>query len=236
MVEQTLQVESLRVETVSGAEIVDEVSFSVAQGEVFAVVGESGCGKTSVALALLAHARPGTRIGGGSVRVGDDDLLSLPAAQLRKLRGSRISYVPQDPTSGLNPRRRVGWHVEEALRIHEATRAEAAVKTSDALQGVGLPSDREFLRRYPFELSGGQQQRVTIAIALIARPLIVVLDEPTTGLDVTTQAQILELLLLLGRETGTSFVYVTHDLAVVDNLADRVAVMYAGRLVETGPR
>lgn len=236
MVEQTLQVESLRVETVSGAEIVDEVSFSVAQGEVFAVVGESGCGKTSVALALLAHARPGTRIGGGSVRVGDDDLLSLPAAQLRKLRGSRISYVPQDPTSGLNPRRRVGWQVEEALRIHEATRAEAAVKTSDALQGVGLPSDREFLRRYPFELSGGQQQRVTIAIALIARPLIVVLDEPTTGLDVTTQAQILELLLLLGRETGTSFVYVTHDLAVVDNLADRVAVMYAGRLVETGPR
>jgi peptide/nickel transport system ATP-binding protein len=229
-----LRVERLRIETAAGREIVDEVTFDVRPGEVLALVGESGCGKTSTALALLGHARTGTRIAAGTVLLEERNLLSLSAPELRRVRGSKISYVPQDPTSGLNPRHRIGKQLAEALFVHGSSREQAARATLELLASVHLPTERAFLRRYPFELSGGQQQRVAIAMALACKPVVVVLDEPTTGLDVTTQARVLELLRELSIRAGAAFVYVTHDLAVVDELADRVAVMYAGRIVESG--
>jgi peptide/nickel transport system ATP-binding protein len=231
-----LSVEGLRIETDDGVEILDEVSFSVDAGEVIALVGESGCGKTSAALALLGHARAGTRIARGAVLLAGQDVLRLRQAGLRRLRGARISYVAQDPTASLNPRHRVGSQIAETLTVHGRSRGEAAGVVRELARRVHLPEDESFLRRYPFELSGGQQQRVAIAMALAGKPLVVVLDEPTTGLDVTTQARVLDLLRELSGETRIAFVYVTHDLAVVDGLADRVAVMYAGRIVETGPR
>jgi peptide/nickel transport system ATP-binding protein len=236
MPDVVLSAEGLRVETLAGAEIVADVAFAVGRGEVLALVGESGCGKTTTALALLGHARAGTRIAEGSVHLDGNDLLSLPESALRRLRGRRIAYVPQDPSAGLSPRHRVGAQIAEVLAVHGATRHDAQAHVRELVDRVGLPTDAAFLRRYPFELSGGQQQRVAIAMALISHPVAVVLDEPTTGLDVTTQAQVLDLLRSLGSETGAAFVYVTHDLGVVDTLAHRVAVMYAGRLVELGPR
>ena len=231
-----LQVDGLRIETAAGADIVADISFAVQPGEVLALVGESGCGKTSTALALLGHARAGTRVVAGSVMLAGEDLLRLPPAAIRRARGARISYVPQDPTASLNPRHRIGDQIAEALRVHGTGASHAASVVRDLAGHVRLPSDDAFLRRYPFELSGGQQQRVAIAMALACKPLVIVLDEPTTGLDVTTQARILDLLRELRGKAGAAFVYVTHDLAVVDTIADRIAVMYAGRIVESGPR
>jgi peptide/nickel transport system ATP-binding protein len=232
-----LVVEGLRIETSLGSEIVDEVSFEARAGEVLGLVGESGCGKTSTALALLGHSKAGTRIAGGSaVLDGRHDLLRLDESARRRLRGVAISYVPQDPSSSLNPRHRIGNQIAEALVVHGTKAAAAETLVHELVSRVGLPDQRAFLRRYPFELSGGQQQRVAIAMALACRPRVVVLDEPTTGLDVTTQARVLALVRELAHETGAAFIYVTHDLAVVDQLAERVAVMYAGRIVESGPR
>jgi len=231
-----LDVRELRIETAAGAPIVGGISFRLHRGEVLALVGESGCGKTSTALALLGHARRGTRIAGGSVLLDGLDLLRTDRRSLRKLRGAAISYVPQDPVSGLNPRRLVGDQVAEPLIVHGAGRGRTQRTVAELFAKVSLPNEPAFLRRYPFELSGGQQQRVAIAAALVAEPDVVVLDEPTTGLDVTTQAGILKLLAELARTTHAGFVYVTHDLAVVNHLADRVVVMYAGTDVETGPR
>jgi peptide/nickel transport system ATP-binding protein len=231
-----LAVRELRVETTAGAVIVDGVSFSVDTGQVLALVGESGCGKTSTSLALLGYARPGTRIASGSVLLDGSDVLDLSATELRRLRGASICYVPQDPVASLNPRHRILRQVAEPLILHGCDRSKAEAAVSELFARVNLPTDRAFLRRYPFELSGGQQQRLAIAMALISKPKIVVLDEPTTGLDVTTQARVLTLLTELARETKAGFVYVTHDLAVVNELADRVVVMYAGNDVESGPR
>jgi oligopeptide/dipeptide ABC transporter ATP-binding protein len=230
-----LVVEDLRIETTGGAVIVDEVSFSVYSGEVLALVGESGCGKTSTALALLGHARAGTRIVAGSVRLEGQNLLTLGSIAMRRSRGKQIAYVPQDPAASLNPRQRIGVQIAEVLVVHGTSPAGATGIVSDLVQRVGLSDDSAFLRRYPFELSGGQQQRVAIAMALACSPRIVVLDEPTTGLDVTTQARVLVLLRELSRSSGGAYIYVTHDLAVVDVVASRVAVMYAGRIVEAGP-
>ena len=227
-----LDVRGLRIEAIGGVEIVDEISFAVNRGEVFGLVGESGSGKTSTALALLGHARRGTRIAAGTVEVDGLNLLTLPPAARRQVRGARITYVPQDATAGLNPRHRIGRQVEEVLVAHGQPRSAVG----SLIAQVHLPSDPQFLRRYPFELSGGQQQRVAIAMALSCHPLVVVLDEPTTGLDASTQARILSLLRDLGSQTGAAFVYVSHDLAVVNDLAHRVGVMYAGRLVEVGGR
>jgi peptide/nickel transport system ATP-binding protein len=222
----------------SGIDIDDQVSFAIHQGEVLGLVGESASGKTTAATSLLAHQRRGAKIAGGSVTIAGTDVLSAAPGALRKLRGGLISYVPQDASAALNPALRIGTQLMEILDAHNfgSSRADREARLRTMLEEVLLPSDRAFIRRYPHQLSGGQQQRVAIAMAFACRPKVIVLDEPTTALDVTTQAHVLETIRDLTRSYGVSALYVTHDLAVVANLADRIAVMYAGRLVEIGSR
>jgi peptide/nickel transport system ATP-binding protein len=234
-----LEVEDLRVEiAVDRSDIVDEVSFAVDAGEVLGLVGESGSGKTTVGLAVLGHARRGARIVRGHVRIAGRDLLALPERERQRLRGTLVSYVPQDPSAALNPALRIRTQLAETLAEHGfgSSDEERHARMVEVLQEVLLPSDDAFLRRYPHQLSGGQQQRVALAMAFANRPRVIVLDEPTTGLDVTTQAHVLETVRELCRAHGVAAVYVSHDLAVVASLAARVAVMYAGRLVEVGPK
>jgi peptide/nickel transport system ATP-binding protein len=233
-----LSIDSLRIEVAStGDDIVDHVRLEIAPGEVLGLVGESGSGKTTVALAVLAHRRRGVRITDGTILVGSRDVLALTPAERRDARGRLVSYVPQDPAVSLNPARRIGAQLLEALRVHDDGDGDAArrARIAETMRDVLLPDDEAFQRRYPHELSGGQQQRVAIAMAFACKPAVVVLDEPTTGLDVTTQAHILETIRKMTRAEGAAALYVTHDLAVVANLADRVAVMYAGLVVEQGP-
>ncbi|MBS1879846.1 MAG: ABC transporter ATP-binding protein [Actinobacteria bacterium] len=231
------EVEGLRVEVAaSGAEIVDQASFTVGEGEVVGLVGESGSGKTTAALALLGYARRGTRIAAGRVVVAGIDMLALSAEEMRGVRGKVISYVPQDPTVALNPGLRIGLQLEETLSEHTgASAAERAERIATVLEEVRLPTDRQFLKRYAHQLSGGQQQRVCIAMAFLLQPKLIVMDEPTTGLDVSTQAHVLKIIREMCQRHRASAVYVSHDLAVISNLAQRVIVMYAGRLVEVGP-
>ena len=219
----------------TGTPVVSDVSFTITPGEIFGVVGESGSGKTTVGLALLGHARRGLRIAGGSVRLGEQSILDLSEEQLRLLRGTLVSYVPQDPASSLNPALRIGLQLREVIEAH-TTLAGRAVddRVAEMMAEVALPVDRAFLRRYPHELSGGQQQRVGLAMAFANRPRLIVLDEPTTGLDVTTQAHVLSTVRDLAELHQVAALYVSHDLAVVATLARRVAVMYAGRIVEIG--
>ena len=233
-----LEVENLRVEVEGrGIDIVDEISFDVAGGEVLGLVGESGSGKSTVGVALLGHARRGAKIAGGSVRIEGRDIVGLPAEALRALRGRTVSYVPQDPGAALNPALRIRLQLMETLVAHGfgSSDEEREKRLREMLGEVMLPQDDQFLRRYPHQLSGGQQQRVGLAMAFACRPRVIVLDEPTTGLDVTTQAHVLETVRELCRAHGVAAVYVSHDLAVVSALADRVAVMYGGRIVELGP-
>ena len=234
-----LDVRNLRVELRgSGDDIVDEVSFQLGEGEVLGLVGDSGSGKTTVALALLGYARRGTKIVGGDISLDERDVLALPHTALREARGGIVAYVPQDPASALNPALRIGTQLEEIAEEHWRSwgAKERRARLSEVLGQVNLPDQAEFFRRYPHQLSGGQQQRVCIAMAFICRPRLIVLDEPTTGLDVTTQAHVLETVRDLCLQHDVAAVYVSHDLAVVAALAHRVAVMYAGRLVEIGPR
>jgi peptide/nickel transport system ATP-binding protein len=236
--ELVVRVEGLRIEVrASGDDIVDEVDFSIAAGEVLGLVGESGSGKTTVALALLAHQRRGARIAAGRVLIGDLDMLALSPRQRADARGRIVSYVPQDPGTALNPARRIGAHLLEALEVHDYGGSDSARRDriAEVLREVSLPGDTAFLRRYPHELSGGQQQRVAIAMAFACKPTVVVLDEPTTGLDVTTQAHVLRTVRRITHLEGAAALYVSHDLSVVGQFADRVAVMYAGRVVEDGP-
>jgi peptide/nickel transport system ATP-binding protein len=221
----------------SGVEVDHDVSFELVEGEVLGLVGESASGKTTAATSLLNFQRRGAKISGGSIRIDDKDVLSLGASQLRQLRGGVISYVPQDPGSALNPALRVGLQLREILEGHGFGKSdnERRTRIEEMMAEVLLPSTKEFLRRYPHQLSGGQQQRVVLAMAFACRPKIIVLDEPTTGLDVTTQAHVLNTIRDLTRAHYAAAVYVTHDLAVVAELAERIAVMYAGRLVEIGP-
>jgi oligopeptide/dipeptide ABC transporter ATP-binding protein len=237
MSEPVLVVEDLRVEVEGrGIDIVDEISFEVGAGEVLGLVGESGSGKSTVGIALLGHARRGARIAGGSVRIAGRDILRLPEAELRALRGRTVSYVPQDPAAALNPALRIRLQLEETLVAHGfGSSHERTKRLDEMLDEVLLPRDTSFLRRYPHQLSGGQQQRVGLAMAFACRPRVIVLDEPTTGLDVTTQAHVLDTVRALCSAHGVAAVYVSHDLAVVAALADRVAVMYGGRIVELGP-
>lgn len=233
-----IKVQDLRIElSSSGADIVDSITLSIAPGEVLGLVGESGSGKTTVGLALLAHQRRGARIAAGRITIGDLDVLALPRPELRAARGQIVSYVPQDPAASLNPARRIGVQLLETLQIHDWGGGDAVrrERVSEVLGEVSLPNDASFQRRYPHELSGGQQQRVALAIAFACRPAVVVLDEPTTGLDVTTQAHVLATVRRMTQIQGAAALYVSHDLSVVASFADRVAVMYAGRLVEQGP-
>jgi peptide/nickel transport system ATP-binding protein len=229
-------VSDLQVEVAAtGTPVISEVSFGITPGEILGVVGESGSGKTTVGLALLGHARRGLRIAAGSVLLGDRDILTLEEEQLRRLRGSVVSYVPQDPASSLNPALRIGIQLREVIEAHGSQPGSAVSgRVAEMMREVALPDDRGFLKRYPHELSGGQQQRVGLAMAFANRPRLIVLDEPTTGLDVTTQAHVLSTVRDLATLHQVAALYVSHDLAVVATLARRVAVMYAGRVVEIG--
>ncbi len=220
----------------TGDDIVDDVSFSIQPGEVLGLVGESGSGKTTAGLAILGHTRRGAEISGGSVLVGDRDVLKLGQGERRRLRGSVVSYVPQDPAAALNPALRIGTQLMEVLEAHSfgSGQSERRDRIAEMMREVALPDAPGYLKRYPHELSGGQQQRIGLAMAFACRPRVIVLDEPTTGLDVTTQAHVLGTVRELAALHGTAALYVSHDLAVVGTLAARVAVMYAGRIVELG--
>jgi peptide/nickel transport system ATP-binding protein len=234
-----VEVDRLRVEIEGeGVDIVDEVSFHVDAGDVLGLVGESGSGKTTVGLAVLGHTRRGARVTRGEVRIEGRNILALGRLERQRLRGKLVSYVPQDPSSALNPALRIGMQLEETLSAHGfgASDEERRTRVVETLGEVLLPSDDAFLKRYPHQLSGGQQQRVALAMAFANRPRVIVLDEPTTGLDVTTQAHVLETVRDLCSVHGVAAIYVSHDLAVVATLSGRVAVMYAGRIVELGPK
>jgi peptide/nickel transport system ATP-binding protein len=231
-----LEVDELTIDAWEGTgwlNVVDRVSLRIGPGESLGLVGESGCGKTTVAYAALGYLRPGSVVRGGSVRFDGQDLLRLPERTLRTIRGRRVSLVPQNPGGALTPSIRVGTQVVEVLEAHGACSGrEAEERAVELLAQVGLPEPEVMARRYPHELSGGQQQRVAIAMALACRPKLLVLDEPTTALDVTTQARILRLLVRLRAEHDMAMLYVTHNFGVVTQICDRVAVMYAGHLVE----
>jgi peptide/nickel transport system ATP-binding protein len=231
-----LSVRDLRITTSAGQAIIEGISFSLQSGETLGIVGESGCGKTTLALALLGKFRRGTLLSKGEIAVAGRDIARMGSPELRAVRGRTISYVAQNPSTALSPRMRVGDQLAETLRVHGFQTADAARRIDWLLEQVVLPTGAEFKRRYPFELSGGQQQRIAIAMALACDPIVVVLDEPTTGLDVSTQSQVLALIRDLKARLNMSFVYISHDLAVVDNLADRVMVLYAGRMAEIGDR
>lgn len=217
--------------------VVNHVSFDINAGEAFGLVGESGSGKSTTVYALLCYHQPGSRIREGSVIFQGNDLVHMPQAALQRMRGRYIGFVPQDPTTALTPNMHVGDQILESLRVHGAAHGPAAQRRMvELLHLVGLPLPEQAARKYPHQMSGGQQQRVAIAMALACDPALVILDEPTTGLDVTTQAQILELLARLRAELRLSIAYVSHDLSVVGTICDRVGVMYAGELVEQAPR
>ncbi|MBO0902274.1 ABC transporter ATP-binding protein [Jiella sp. MQZ13P-4] len=230
-----LSVENLTIE-IDGAGVVDGVSFAVRPGEVLALVGESGCGKSLTSHALLGLLPDVARLTSGRVLLGDTDLAALPERALRKARGKDVSIIFQEPSASLDPLTTVGSQIAEALRQHEkVSRGEAMARARAMLDAVGIPDPDRRLHQYPFELSGGMCQRVMIAVALICGPRVLVADEPTTALDVTIQAQILDLMKRLVAERGTSIVLITHDMGVVADIADHVAVMYAGRIAEIAP-
>jgi peptide/nickel transport system ATP-binding protein len=215
---------------------VDGVTFSVAEGEVLGLVGESGSGKTLTALSIMGLVDPPGFIAGGSIRLGDVELIGSPESTKRALRGRAMAMIFQDPLTSLNPVLRIDTQIIEAIAAHERlSRRAARARAGEALAAVGIADPAERLAAYPHQLSGGMRQRVCIAMALLHRPRLLVADEPTTALDVTIQSQILALVQALCAESGTALIWISHDLAVVAGLADRVAVMYGGRIVEDGP-
>jgi oligopeptide transport system ATP-binding protein len=216
---------------------VDGVSFSVRAGERVGVVGESGCGKSVTALSIMRLLpRPAGEIAGGAIIFEDEDLLSLPESSMRKIRGGKIGMIFQDPMTCLNPTMTVGNQIGEALRIHLGlSKDEAKKRAISLLEQVGIPAASERINSYPHQFSGGMRQRVMIAMALACNPKLLIADEPTTALDVTVQAQILELINGVCKEFGAAVILITHDLGVVAGMTDRVVVMYAGKVVETAP-
>ena len=238
MSQPLLEVEGLRTHFFTKAGVVkavDDVSFTVAKGEVVGLVGESGSGKSLTGYSIMGLIDPPGRIVEGRIRLGGRDLRRLSAEELRQLRGNRIAMIFQDPMMTLNPVLRIDAQMVEAILAHEnVSRATALARARAALVKVGIPSPDERLEAYPHQFSGGMRQRVAIAIALLNDPDLIIADEPTTALDVTIQGQILFEMQKLTRETGAAMIWITHDLSVVAGLADRVCVMYAGRIVEQG--
>ena len=218
------------------ARVLDDVAFTVHRGETLGLVGESGCGKSMTALAMmrLIPTPPG-RITSGRVALDGRDLLTLGEAEMRAYRGNRISMIFQEPMTSLNPAYTVGDQIGEAVRLHQGLNRKAATQRAiEMLEAVGIPVARTRVHGYPHQFSGGMRQRVMIAMALACKPDVLIADEPTTALDVTVQAQIFDLISELRERTGTAVVLITHDMGAIAEMADRVAVMYAGRIVEEG--
>ncbi len=239
MTAAVLEVRNLRVEfpTRRGTlRAVDDVSFDIAEGEILGVVGESGAGKSLTGTAVIGLLEPPGRIAAGEIRLAGRRIDDLPARELRRVRGKEISAVFQDPLTSLNPLFSVGDQLVETIRVHlPMSPADARARAIELLSDVGISSPSERFDHYPHQFSGGMRQRVVIALALAAGPRMVVADEPTTALDVSIQAQITALLKRICREKGASVMLITHDMGVIAETSDRVAVMYAGRIVEIGP-
>ncbi|MDD3244012.1 MAG: ABC transporter ATP-binding protein [Eubacteriales bacterium] len=239
MADRILTVNDLQVsfDTYAGeVQAVRGVTFYLDKGEVLAIVGESGCGKSVTAQTLMKlNPMPPARIKGGSVDFSGKDILATGEREMRKIRGAQIAMIFQDPMTSLNPTMQVGKQIAEVLRLHQnISRAEANEKVVKLLEKVRIPNVERRIKQYPHEYSGGMRQRAMIAMALACEPQLLIADEPTTALDVTIQAQILELMKELQKETQAALILITHDLGVVASIAHRVAVMYAGRIVETG--
>ncbi|CAM3784876.1 ABC transporter ATP-binding protein [Nocardiopsis rhodophaea] len=218
----------------SDVEIISDITLRVNRGEILGLVGESGSGKTTLGLALLAHCKRATEVVHGDITVSGTSLVGRTPAEIQRLRGRKVAYIPQSPASALNPALRLRTQLLEALHNWDDAATPAPDRVREVLREVALPDDDAFLARYPHQLSGGQQQRVAIAMAFVGRPDLIVLDEPTTGLDVTTQSHVVETIRQMTREYGTAGVYISHDMAVVAELADDIAVMYQGDVVERG--
>ena len=238
-----LEVRGLTTEFVGGrpdarrtVRAVDGVSFRIARGEILALAGESGCGKSVTALSILRMVPPPGRISAGSILLEGRDLLALGEPELQRIRGSRIGFVFQEPMTALNPVFTVGDQIAEVLEVHGVAKgAAASARAVELLDAVRIPEPARRARDYPHQLSGGMRQRVLIAAAIACRPALVIADEPTTALDATVQAEILDLLVSMREEYGLALLLITHDLGIVARVADGAAIMYAGRIVETGP-
>jgi oligopeptide transport system ATP-binding protein len=234
-----LEVTNLQVQFKTRAGIVkavDDVSFTVGEGEIVAIVGESGCGKSVTSLAVMGLTSAPGKVTGGSIKFDGVDLLQKSEREMRKIRGGKIAMIFQDPMTSLNPVITIGEQIMESVRYHLGYDAKKAKERAVELLGlVGISNPEERLKQYPHEFSGGMRQRVMIAMALACDPKLLIADEPTTALDVTIQAQIMELLKRLQKQLGMAIILITHDLGVVAGMADRVVVMYGGKIAETGP-
>src|ERR1700741_5318420 len=239
MADPVLSVRNLRVELKTRRHTlraIDGVSFDIAKGEVLGVVGESGAGKSVTGLSGIGLIDPPGRMAGGEMRLSGLRIDNLPPEDMRRIRGKRIGMIFQDPLTSLNPLYRVGEQIIETIRSHMSMSEQAARKRAiDLLAEVGIPAPEKRIDAYPHEFSGGMRQRVVIALAICAEPELIIADEPTTALDVSVQAQIISLIKRLGRDTGTAVMLVTHDMGVIAETSDRVAVMYSGRIAEIGP-
>ena len=235
---ETLRVENLQTSfftKMGEVKAVDDVSFSVSSGQILGIVGESGSGKTITGFSILGLVDAPGLVKGGKIIFQNENLVGLPEERMRGFRGKRIAMIFQDPMMTLNPVLRIDTQIIEAVQAHDKVdRATARQRARDALGQVGIPSPDERLASYPHQFSGGMRQRVAIAIALLHRPALIIADEPTTALDVTIQGQILFEVQKLARESGTALIWISHNLSVVAGLADKVAVMYAGKIVEQG--
>jgi peptide/nickel transport system ATP-binding protein len=235
MSDPVLSVSDLSV-SIRGNTVVDGVSLQINAGEILSLVGESGCGKSMTAFAVMGLLPKVARIASGKVQLGSSDLVTISEEKRRQLRGSELAMIFQEPVASLNPLMPIGRQIEESLIIHKGvSSAKAKTAAIDMLAEVGIPEPQLRYSQHPFELSGGMCQRAMIAMALICRPKLLIADEPTTALDVTIQAQILDLMKRLRDETGTAILLITHDMGVVADMADRVAVMYSGRIIEEAP-
>lgn len=219
------------------ASIITDLSLNIASGKILGMVGESGCGKSTLALALCGLLPARTSLIEGSIKIGEEELVGMSPRKMRHIRGSKVAYIPQDPMAALNPTMTIGVQLMEAPREHlNLSRRDSRKLALELLDLVQLPSSEKFLRKYPHELSGGMRQRIMIAIAMSCKPILIVADEPTTALDVTVQAEILRLFRKITSESGTAVIFVSHDLGVVSQISDEIAVIYAGEIVEYGSR